>query len=234
VRKAVFEKTALQDLLIPGKTADELQQYREDSGLSPFDGAYKTFFTEEAMKNSVTGYGWANINISDEFALRKLCAAATASEAFAEILHGKVQQLLIEKKLLGREELAFFLGTRVAELFPLMNVEPAMNVNFVDPLILRELIAYPDYHLSGATAKADSILSTRLGREIKPQDLSFLFGVEANHILLQYFGCRTWFWEISAEKDNRRCVLVVAALPELSAMATTKRKFVVMETRFEP
>lgn len=234
VRKAVFEKTDLQDLMIPGKTEDELQQFREDSGLSPSVEAYKAFFTKEAMKYSVTGYGWANINVSDEFALRKLCAAATGSEAFAETLHGKVQQLLIEKKVLGREELPFFLGTRVADLFPIMNVEPAMNVNFVDPHILRELIAYPDYHLSGVTAKADSILSMRLAREIKPQDLGGLFGLDANHILFQYFGCRTWFWEISAERDDKRCVLVVAAIPELSALATTKRKFSVIERRFEP
>ena len=234
VRKGIFEKTALSQLLKPGQTESELQQHREDSGLSPFDGAYKAYFTEDALKNVVTGYGWANINVSDEFALRKLCATATGSEAFAEIIHGKIQQLLRERRLLRRDELTTFFGTHSAELFPVMNVEPAMNVNFVAPLILRDIIGYPDYAIPGADGKAELILSTRLGREIKPADLPGLLGVDASHILLQYFGARTWFWEITAERGDKRCVLIIAALPELSITATTSRRFAVVETRFEP
>lgn len=234
VRKGVFEKTTLSRLLVPGKTAAELQQYREDSGLSPFPKAYDAYFTDEALRTAVGGYGWANINVCDEFALRSLCRAVTGSEATAETFHAKVRALLTDRKIVKKEEISATLGIDFYSLFPFVNAEPMMNVNFVAPVVLRQLMAYPDYSLQNAESKADVILLSREQGEIKPTLLPEKMGVDVNHPLLHYFGCTTWFWEVTTEKGEARCVSVIARIPEAIPIATTaKPQFRIIETRFE-
>lgn len=234
IRKAMLEKTTLSGLLAPDKTPAELQQFREDFGLSPSVEAYAAYFTEEARKSAVTGYGWANLNVSDEFALRKLCATATGSEAAAEAFHGQVQALLREKRLLKKTELAVFLGSNYDELYPFVNVEPAMNVNFVPASVLRAVVAYPDYGIPSPEARANAILSARESGDIAPAQLRGLLGVDETSPLLQYLGCRTWFWEFRAERGGLSCTVVAAAIPASDEGPGAKRRFEIIETRFLP
>jgi hypothetical protein len=63
VRKNIFDKTRLSLLFRPGKNADELQQYREDSGLHLGEEAFQDFFEERIFKTYFSPYGWANINL---------------------------------------------------------------------------------------------------------------------------------------------------------------------------
>ena len=234
VRKGVFEKTGLARLLAPGKTAADLQQYREDAGLSPFPGHYDSFFTAEALDASVVGYGWANVNVCDEFALRSLCAAITGSESIAETLHAKVRAALADRRILAPADLPGFFGIDFDALYPAINAEPAMNVNFVSPTVLRQLFSYPDYALPDAEAKAEAVLAERERGEIDGPRLRELLAVEDNHPLLHYFGTVTWFWEITAQRAGSRLTTVAARLPPgISDVSATPAACRIIETRYE-
>lgn len=231
-RKNPLEKTELSRMLTSARTPDELQQHREDAGLSPFPGAYAGFFTDEALDSQVAGFGWANINTIDEFALRTLVRELTGSDAIAESVRQKARSLLTDNRVLSTEELPAFLGADFSAVFPFVNAEPSMNVNFVDPAILRALLGYETYAVPNPVAVADAILSARMRGELKPPDLKAITGLPDNHIILHYFGCRTWFWELSAEKNGLRCVQVLARVPDALTLSGERPGFVVVDTRF--
>ncbi len=239
VRKNVFEKTDLSALLAVGASSDELQQYREDEGLSTSIFHYARFFRPEDFGRKLTVYGWANINLTDEFALSSLAASLSGSTERGEALRMQLRPLLVAKTLVTRDGLATFLGAQYDRYFPVISAEGSMNVNFVDPLVLRELFAYPDYGLESPGAKAERILEEREIREIDEGSLKSILGVE-DHRLLHYFGCRTWFWELSAEREGRRCVLIVCRYPDgnlagglPAATGEDEPRFEILETRFE-
>ncbi len=232
VRKGLFEKTDLSRFLAPGKSPEDLQQFREDRGLSPFPGYFAAFFTQEAFMDAFGGYGWANINTSDEFALRSICREITGSDATAEAFHAKISDLLSERRILESKELRAFLGVDFDTLFPYVNAEPSMNVNFAAEAVLRHVLAYPEYGIADPDAIADSILAERKYAEISAGRLAGLLGIGGSHILLQYFGCITWFWEITTEREGQRWITVVARIPSpLAETAFSKPTFRIIESR---
>jgi hypothetical protein len=162
VQKNVFSKTGLVKLLKDAGSADILQQRREDNGFFiDLQGAFGDLFKEGVLSKYFTPYGYANINVTDEFALRKLYALRTGDEAGSEVFHTEVQKLLREQRLIRAEELRTFLGSAHDVLYPIMNVEPIMNVHFIDPLLLTELLGYPDFGVPHPREAAEAILAAR-------------------------------------------------------------------------
>lgn len=236
VRKNLFEKTALDLLLRPGRTADELQQFREERGLSLKPGAYRDFFTEEALERYVSGWGWASISLTDEFALRKLAATLTGSEQTAESVRGIAQRLLISRRNAGPEDLPGLFGSGYDQLFPFINAEPLMNVNHLDPFILGELAAYPGYGVSMPEQRVQELLARRERGGLDRGELRRVLGIDAAHPLNQYLGCVTWFWEITIADQRRRSRTILCRLPPDPAALSILRdaRFTIIEQRVEP
>jgi hypothetical protein len=235
VRKNVFDKTRLSLLFRPGKNTDDLQQFREDSGLFLGEGAFHDFFEEGTLKQYFSPYGWANINLTDEFAARQLGTILTDDPIKGEALREKIRILLIDRRLMDRENLPAFLGTSFEELFPFINAEPLMNINFVDPLILNELIAYPDYQIWHPQEISFEIVSRRKTESLSTEGLCTILGIDKSSPLFYYLGCITWFWEISivaAEKDrSQRAVL--CRLPTETYSMETMPEYKIIEQRFK-
>jgi hypothetical protein len=214
VRKALVERSVLASLLSPGDTPGSLQQDREDEGLSTaITSRYSSFFRPEAVEY-LCGYGFANVNTTDEFVLRSIVVSRTGDEAAAEYLRLEVQQALQERRVIGKEELELLLGLRYREVTPLITTEPQINVNFADPRVLRLLAEYPAHVPGVAAAKVDEILSRRGSREITAEELATILAVPPTHPLLQYLGARTWFWEIVAQGKHTSLTVVAARVPE--------------------
>jgi hypothetical protein len=233
VRKKLLSETALEDLLAPGATPEALQQYREDTGLSTCLSHYKEFFPPDSER-FLTCYGWANINITDEFVLRSLGLSLTGSEAKAEAFHGKVQALLAAKKNVAQTDLADFLGADADVLEPEIAAVPAWNVYFLDPFILEALLSYPAYEIKEPSKKMHSLLSARTGGALTEPQIAAILGVPATHDLLQYLGTRTWFWEIEAKTDRASLVLIAARDPRRGRSGEESRpRFIVIERRYE-
>ncbi|MDR1250152.1 MAG: hypothetical protein LBK63_12735 [Treponema sp.] len=235
-RKNLFEKTRLGLLFRPGKDADKLQQFREDAGLRSAAGDFTDFFEEGLLQKYFSSYGWANINLIDEFAARQLGAALTGDPAKGEALREKIRLLLMERRLLDREALPFFLGVSLAGLRPFVNAEPLMNVNFVEPLVLEELLSYGEYGIGRPKERCAEILSRRETRGISAEDLRSILGIDRSNPLAHYLGSVTWFWEIAVTVENSdpnapSLRAVLCRLPPGEFPAETKPEYKIIEWR---
>jgi hypothetical protein len=237
VLKNLFDKTRLELLFRPGKDAGKLQQFREDTGLRLKAEAFADFFEESLLKKYFSTHGWANINLIDEFAARQLGTALAGDPVKGEALREKIKRLRMERRIVDQEDLPFFLGLSLEELLPFVNAEPLMNVNFVDPLILKELLAYDEYGIRRPEERCAEILSRREIAGISAEDLRSILGIDRSSPLVHYLGSITWFWEITitAENGNPEAPslrAVVCRLPPGAFPAETKPEYKIIEWRF--
>jgi hypothetical protein len=237
-RKNIFEKTDLALLFRPGQNADKLQQFREDTGLRLGEEAFRDFFEEGIFKKFFSPYGWANINLIDEFAARQLAGALTGDPARGEAFRETIGLLLRERRIVSRETLPSVLGASRTELYPFVNAEPLMNINFVDPLILKELLAYGEYGIGRPEERCVAILSRRETEGISAGDLRSILGIDRSNPLAHYFGSVTWFWEITITREEGgpnapSLRAVVCRLPPGAFPAETKPEYTILERRFE-
>jgi len=230
VQKNLLTRTGLRSLLDSPESADVLQQRREDRGFSlDIRAAYGDLFAEGALERYGTAYGSVNVNVTDEFALRRLYALRTGDAMGAEAFHGRVQALLGERRLLRAEELPAFLGTGYAALASIVNVEPCMNVHFLDPLILSELLAYPALSVPRPRESARAILAARDRSELSLADVAEMTAAPADSRIYQYLGVVTWFWRITAAMEGARIELIAARLP---GAREGSDRFLVVERRY--
>ena len=232
VRKDLFQKTTLGELLQPGKSPQELQQRREDRGISiDIRAEYGDLIKENALGRYFSGYGYANLNTTDEFALRKLYSIRMADDAGAEVFRTRWQQEVIRKKTLKRSDLRELLGLDYEKLFPVMNVEPAFNVHFVEPLLLSQLLSIPELKIPKPALSAQLILDARDRSELTLDELRRMTGAAADNGIYQYFGVTTWFWKITVVKGRCRLELIAARIPSDD---DSPARFVITEERYLP
>ncbi|MDR0597726.1 MAG: hypothetical protein LBG14_04390 [Treponema sp.] len=235
-RKNIFEKTRLELLFRPGKNADELQQFREDTGLRLAGEGFADFFEEGIFKRFFSTYGWANINLIDEFAARQLGTSLTGDPARGEAFRETVRLLLREGRIVGPEALPSVLGASRAELYPFVNAEPLMNINFVDPLILEELLSYGEYGIKRPEEGLAEILSRREKEGISAADLRSILGMSQSNPLAHYFGSITWFWEITITAEGGEAPslrAVVCRLPPGAFPAEAEPEYTIIERRYK-
>ncbi len=233
VQKNVFTRTGLKTLLKDSGSADVLQQRRADQGFfTDIKAAYGDLFAEGALEKYFTPYGYPNINVTDEFALRKLFALRTGDEAAADVFHSRIQGLLMEQRILMPDQLRTFLGLDYDTLYPVMNVEPCMNAHFVDHRILEELLAYPDLKVPRPQAAAQAILDMRSGAEMTSQDLRRMIAAPETSRIYQYLGVTTWFWKISVTHPSASLRLIVARVPGAPGSPDDPPRFTIVEERY--
>jgi hypothetical protein len=226
VREEVLEDS---DALLPGRTAQEVQDHRESAGLSlDLRTGYGAFVDAEALERLFTPYGWFNINVTDEFVLRAVHRARGGDAAEAERFHAAVRQARIAHRVIGPEALEEFLGAEDYRLlFPVVNAEPTLNLHYVPEQVLQTLASHFD--VPGAGAR--SLLQARAAREVTPGELGRLLDATPNgEQLAPYLGLRTWFWRITVEQSSRRLEWIVAREPRPDGSPS----FRVVEERFEP
>lgn len=240
VRKSLFDKTELRTLFSPdsevvGSPSDYLQQQRQDRGFySDLWRGYHALFSSRTIARYLTPWSYANLNVTDEFALRKLYEVRTGDAASADVFHTRIQQLLGEQRVVPEAELKSFLGSDYDKLYPAINALPWWNVHFLPELILRQLLAYPDYKVKDPGERADRILSLRENGEIKPADLQALVGLPARHVIYQYLGTSTWFWRVTVTVSSGSLVTILCRLPPGEGAANGARPvFRVVSRRYE-
>lgn len=234
VRKKLLEGTDLESLLAPGVTARELQQFRESAGLSASLDHYGGFFSR-GSERFLTGYGWANVNTTDEFVLRSLARSLTGSEAKAQAFHGKIQGLLADNRVVSEGDLPAFLGAEAGALEPCVCAAPAWNLHFLDPFLLTALLSYPPWKIEEPARKAKALLAANAGGNLAETDIAVILGIPGEHVLLHYIGLRTWFWEIRAWTDRASLTLIAARDPRTDRPGGGGRpRFIVIERRHSP
>ncbi len=231
VRTEVFEKTELGKLLALGHSARELRQYRADKGPFASLASYAAFFPSGVLASYFTVYGYINVNTTFEDVLRGIFAARTGDKAAAEAFRNAIRGFLVKQEMVGKEQLASLFGLYYPQLYPLMNVEPQMNVNFIPPEILHALLAYPygGKSIENFEGICNAILSERQQQGLTPQYLSNLIHAQGEQLLIfQYLGTRTWFWRITVRGGSHSLVQVVARIPD-----DQKTRFALLENHFQ-
>ena len=232
VQKSLFQGTVLAEFLQPGRTAQDLQQRREDKGITTdIASEYKDLIKEDALSRYFSGYSYANINTTDEFALRKLYAIRMADQQGAEVFRTHWQQTMIQKKSVKRDEVRDFLGVDYRKLFPLMNAEPSFNVHFMDPLLLTQVLSLADLKIPKPAESAQLILDARDRSELTLDDLPRMIGAKDDNMIYQYLGVTTWFWKITAARGANRLEMIVARVPSEDGRTA---RFLVAEERYLP
>ncbi len=232
VQKSLMQRKDFGDFLQRGRTAEELQQRRQDRGISPdIHTEYADLITADALDRYFSGYGYANLNTTDEFALRALYAIRMADTASAEAFRSHWQQTMIREKSVKRGDLREFLGLDYAKLFPVMNVEPTFNVHFIEPLLLTRLLSVSDWKIPRPAEAARLILDGRDRGEITPEGLRGMIGAPDDSMIFQYLGVTTWFWKISVALRAMGLQVIVARIPSERG---SNARFLVVEERFLP
>jgi hypothetical protein len=207
------EPLATLGLLRAERSPQELQQFREDGGLHlNLRPAFEEYFSEEALDTVCTAYGYFNINVSDEFVLRKLHYLRAGDLAAAEAFHSEIQRVRIAGETVEPDGLEAFLGESYPLLFPLVNAEPVMNVYYVPERIVKGLFRHYEVPLD----RAERILAERRTGEWTPAQLAELIGAGAQAgpaALRQYLGLQTWFWEIRIGGPERELTWTLARIP---------------------
>lgn len=219
VRRDVFDLTGLRNLFSPdesvsGSPSAFLQQHRIDHGFyAAVSQGYGMLFSPKVIAAYLTPWGYANINLTDEFALQKLYEIRTGNQAASEVFHTEIQQLLRERQLVSEQGLRSFLGPDYDRLYPVVNALPWWNVHFLPALILRDILAYPAYHVKDPQMKAQQILAIRTQSEISPDQLVQIIGLPSGHVIYQYLGTTTWFWKATIEINGTTLEAVICRLP---------------------
>ncbi len=94
---------------------------------------------------------------------------------------------------------------------------------------------FPGHRIQNPDRRCDELMNLRFTRPVREEDITRILGVDKGHIILQFFGSRTWFWEVRVKKGARSCTLVVARLPDPRANAAElNARLFVIGTSFEP
>jgi len=232
-RKGLLEETGL--LLEGARSADALQQHREDTGLHmDIQQSYGRFFRAGVRLDEVfTAYSGFNINVADEFALRKLYAVRTGDAAKAELFHVKVHNYRLqteEKEWIQPERLEVFLGTDFEVLFPVVTAVPPINVNFAPSAVLEAVLAACG--VSDAEQKIRSLEQARDSRPLNTKALEFIMGDDYQETPVgQYLGATTWFWRLQVSGAAGRLVWILARLPDEQTELVRLR---LIEERYSP
>ncbi|MDL2228713.1 hypothetical protein LJC14_00510 [Treponema sp. OttesenSCG-928-L16] len=101
------------------------------------------------------------------------------------------------------------------ELFPAVNDFPLMNVNMVDPSILRPLIMRPSFKIEKAAEKAEALIKRLEAGPLMDSDISGILNIPPGHALFDYLGTKTAFWRVRFHTGKKyRAEAVFAAIPE--------------------
>ncbi|MDR0710290.1 MAG: hypothetical protein LBF77_09510, partial [Spirochaetaceae bacterium] len=144
---------------------------------------------------------------------RGLARSLTGSDEAAEKLRGTIETLLLDRRIAAPGDLRMLFGINYSELFPFVNAEPLININHVDPDLLRELLAYPDYGVDSSGGRLSEILARREGEGISRDGIPLILGIAPDNLLLHYLGSVTWFWEISVTGGNKTLRTVLCGFP---------------------
>jgi hypothetical protein len=236
IRKDVFENTALSVLLKPGVSAADAQKFREELGLSLAPDAYTALFNDADYRQYFSGYGWANINLLDEAAAQSLALSLTGSAHDAAELRDVIEWLLMDRQLVDRAALSNTLDTQYDQLFPFVNAEPLMNVNFIDPFILRALVACPDYGVSSPDIRCEKLLKLRESQSVDTETLLAVLGIGHDNLLSYYLGSVTWFWRVTFTSEDGKAAYtaIICRLPRAAAEPDTLPPKFVLVGLFSP
>lgn len=177
-------------------------------------------------------YGYANINVTDDYGLRNLVNNITNSNS-GEYLVQKRKTLLANKQFIQSENnFKMFAGIDYDTFFPYVNIKPSMNIHFIEEDVLRALLSYPNFKITGINQKVNSILSLRESSEISQNEICNILGISKSDELYYYLGCNTWMWQIKITGKKNKCTVVLCRKPEEEEISVAAPEYFIIEKKW--
>ncbi|MBN2651893.1 MAG: hypothetical protein JXR63_05870 [Spirochaetales bacterium] len=218
-RTSLFEKSDMGQWFVSQDKIQEFKDLRAKRLPSEDVEVYREFFKEEVYDLYFSPYTFVNFNVAYADELAKLIEYRTQGRMGYDAALGSVNSLIEQLKLLDYEGLKGFFGAEFEAVYPVINVQPLLNVNFVDEELLKKILSYPfgGKEILNFGAIAQTIVNARESRAI---DMEYLRGVvsagDESLRVYEYLGVNTWVWEIEIcfvdERVERFYVLKVLSV----------------------
>jgi hypothetical protein len=216
----LIKNTSLKSLFKAGTSDYKFRDFQAELGFTENLDDYRELFNAEADMRHFTVYGYGNFNISSDNALIMLGTIRCDNEASGQSIKSISDQFRSQVKLASKTDFNTRVYLKYPETYPMLNLEPVLNINFATEKIIRALCSYPygEHKIPNGQAIAENIISIRNSREIKPDELEKLIPTQkefpTQQRIFQYFGTVTWFWEIILENGTNTASALLVRVPE--------------------
>jgi len=172
---------------------------------------------------SITRLLFTDNSGSDFLTWRNLNGLTASKENWKELIKEEAWEYIVSYGWFNKDGLdsfAFrhisktFLTTDIKKLFPLVNNFPRMNINMVNPEILRPLVTRSIFKIEKANEKADTLIKRLEAGSLTHSEIASIMRVTVNHPLMGYLGSKTAFWKLNFKMPSGLKVeAIVAAKP---------------------
>ena len=193
--------------------------FADPSGAASFmDSSEKLFYNYDEISDHLdednynkyfTFHGWANYNLTDESRVKQLLESLEVSGS-SSFLAKRKSRLTNRQYASTYADYRMILGTGYKSIMPYVNLEPPVNVNFVDEQILKDILSYPKFKVSGINQKAESIASLRESKEITREQLDNILGTKNSNELYYLLGVKTYFYKVEIKGAAQHCSIIIA------------------------
>ena len=230
IPKEILINTILISSFNAPESIDKIKAIIEENGMINSYEEIADLISEEKFNENFTLYGYSNFNVTDEIPLAFIGNKMTNSY-FGDELVNKRKTLKHNKQYIQNQtEFNMLCGIHFDEIYPYININPTLNINFMDEELLKSFLTYPQFKLSNALQKANTIISLRESKEITQEELISILGIQKNNDLYYYIGSKTWFWQITISGKNTSCNVILARDPEEGTLG--EPKFYLIEKRW--
>jgi len=123
------------------------------------------------------------------------------------------------------------------KLFPLVNDFPRINVNMVDPDIIRPLIIRSSFRIERANERASELINRLKNGPLMHADISSTLRIPVSHPLMSYLGTKTAFWRMrftigAGGQPPLEVEAIVAAVPKKDGGAQDIELYRLIDRRF--
>ena len=230
IPKEILANTILISAFDVPESIDKIKSIIEENGMINSYEEISDLISEDKFNENFTLYGCSNFNVADEVPLSFIGNNLTNSY-FGDELVNKRKSLRNNKQYIqSQTEFNMLCGIHFDDINPYININPTLNVNFMNEELLKSFLTYPQFKLSNALQKANTIISLRESKEITQEELISILGIQKNNDLYYYIGSKTWFWQITISGKNTSCNVILARDPEEGTLG--EPKFYLIEKRW--
>ena len=170
--------------------------------------SYGSIIDEAAIDRLFSPYSYANINTDDPEALARFYVNISGNTDGESAMEAKIVNLRKTKKKLDRTEFALAFGISPT-LYPLICVEPQINANQAERIVLEAILSTPAYKVKYPIAICDALCMAADNDILDQSKIIKLLGPDPDPRLSSWLGSRTWFWRISLDIHGCRYIAIL-------------------------
>lgn len=232
VSKQIMSLPEIRKLFSDVDAPSVIENYKSEGNLYSKYEQLNELIEEENYNKYFCIYGYANINVADDYGLRNLVNNITLSNS-GEYLVQKRKTLLVNKQFIQTENnFKMFAGVDYNSFIPYVNIKPEMNIHFIEEDVLRALLSYPGFKITGINQKINNILSLRESSEISQNEICNILGISKSNELYYYLGCTTWMWQIKIIGKKNKCTVILCRKPEEDEFSVKTPEYYVIEKKW--